>query len=164
MNWHFSYADKSDLPSLLPPLFEILYANMTLIVPTGCTYEEDYQTWFSYVYPAMQKPQRQIVVMYAGDSIIGYFQYDIRNETLMMEEIQIKKPYHGSGVFSAFYAWLVRQLPDDIKTVEAYSNKKNIKSQSVLEHLGLTRCGENKNGNSYYYRGDYKTILERYGA
>ena len=41
-------------------------------------------------------------------------------------------------------------VSDKVKNVEAFANKKNFKSQSVLEHLGLLRIGENKNGNSFY--------------
>ena len=162
MKIHFEYANKSDLELLLPQLFEILYANMSVIAPTSNTYEEDYEIWFSCVYPAMQKTQRQMILLYDEDNIIGYFQYYVNEEIWMMEEIQIRKRYHGTGVFSALYAWLVRQLPGNIKTVEAYAHKQNVKSQGILTHLGLKQIGENKSGNSYHYRGDYKNFLNRY--
>ena len=80
----------------------------------------------------------------------------------MMEEIQIKSKYHGSGIFRSFYSCLISQLPKDIRYVEAYSHKNNVKSQRILEHLGLTQCGENKNGNSYHYKGDYAVLSEKY--
>ena len=79
-----------------------------------------------------------------------------------MEEIQIKKEFQKNGLFSTFYKWLVRQLPKDILNVEAYANKMNHKSQSVLKHLGLIEMGENKNGNSFYYKGKYIDLLNRY--
>ena len=80
----------------------------------------------------------------------------------MMEEIQIKKEFQGTGLFSKFYQWLVRQLPKDILYVEAYANKKNIKSQNILKYLGLVEAGENKNGNSFYYKGKYADIVDKY--
>ena len=46
--------------------------------------------------------------------------------------------------------------------VEAYANKKNLKSQSILKHLGLVESGENKNGNSFYYKGKYVDLLNKY--
>ena len=110
----------------------------------------------------MQKESRQIVLMFAEDELAGYFQYDIRCKTLMMEEIQIKKEYQGTGLFRLFYSWLMKKLPQDINYVEAYSNKNNYKSQKILEHLGLIPLGENKNGNSFYYRGDYVVLLQKY--
>lgn len=80
----------------------------------------------------------------------------------MMEEIQIEKAFQGTGLFSEFYKWLLKQLPNDIENVEAYANKKNIKSQSILEYLGLVELGENKNGNSFYYKGKYVDLLNKY--
>ena len=75
MTYHFAYADKAELKTLFSHLFELLYANMSRIAPFDKTYEEEYAEWFSNVYPAMQKPQRQIVLMYCEDRICGYFQY-----------------------------------------------------------------------------------------
>lgn len=162
MNYSFEYANKSQLENLLPELFAILHANMSSIAPTGNTYEDDYKIWFSNICPSMDKPQRKIILMYKEESIVGYFQYSVHCETFMMEDIQVNKAYHGTGIFSALYAWLLRQLPGDIQTVEAFASKKNFKSQGVLEHLGLMPIGENKNGKSYHYRGEYKKLLDKY--
>lgn len=41
---------------------------------------------------------------------------------------------------------MVEQLPKDVENVEAYANKKNLTSQSILKYLGLVNFGENKNG------------------
>ncbi|MBQ2774543.1 MAG: hypothetical protein IJF40_01475 [Clostridia bacterium] len=162
MNTRFEYADKQKMQEILPVLFDILHSNMSIIAPTGNTYENDMEQWLSNVLPAMQKEVRQIVLMYADDKLVGYFQYYVNSGALMMEEIQIASEYQGSGLFGLFYRWLVKVLPKDIKYVEAYSNKKNHKSQAILEHLGLSKVGENKNGNSFYYKGDYVILLNRY--
>lgn len=162
MSYRFEFADKANIENLLPSLFEILHSNMSLIAPTGNTYDEDYKIWVSNVFPAMNKPQRQIVLMYSGYSIVGYFQYYVSSELFMMEEIQIEKDFQGTGLFSEFYKWLIRQLPDSITAVEAYSHKNNLKSQGILAHLGLTCIGENKSGNCYHYKGSYSSISEKY--
>ena len=104
MHIRFEYASKSALPTLLPQLFSLLYANMNEIAPTGNTYEQDYAHWHASVAPAMQKPQRQIALMYDGAHPCGYFQYYVNATTFMMEEIQIEKPYQGSGIFSSFFS------------------------------------------------------------
>ena len=160
----FKFADKLRIEQSLPDLFRILHSNMSLIAPTNNSYDEDYEIWSSFIIPAMQKEQRQIVLMCVESKLIGYFQYYVNNDTssLMMEEIQIKKGFQGTGLFSKFYQWLVGQLPKNILYVEAYANKKNLKSQSVLKHLGLVEVGENKNGNSFYYKGKYADIVDRY--
>lgn len=163
MEDYFEYADKKQLEEILPNLFRLLGANMNAIAPTGNSYEEDYQMWFSNMVPAMQNPKRQIVLMYRREQLVGYFQYYIDSGVFMMEEIQIDKTCHGTGVFSAFFSWLVRRLPNDTESVEAYAHKKNKKSQGILEHMGLKQIGESKNGNSYHYKGNYKSLIEKFG-
>ena len=161
---NFIFLDKQKLDAFLPELYAILHSNMASIAPTGNSYEEDFQVWYSNVMPAMQKDPRQIVLMYAGNSLAGYFQYYINaaSNSLMMEEIQIKEQYHGSGLFSEFYKWLVKRLPEDVLSVEAYAHKTNSKSQGILGHLGLTCQGESNNGNMFYYKGKYADLLQKY--
>ena len=160
--YRFEYAKKEELVALLPKLFEILHSNMSLIAPTGSSYEDDFEEWCAKVYPAVMTTVREIVVMYDDSNIIGYFQYYINNGVFMMEEIQIKQEYQGGGVFSAFYSWLIQGLPVALQTVEAYASKLNGKSQSILEHLGLSQIGENKNGSLYHYVGEYKKLHDKY--
>ena len=162
--FEFKFADKLQIEQLLPDIFRILHSNMSIIAPTNNSYNEDYEIWSSYLIPAMQKEQRQIVLMYVDNKLVGYFQYYINVDinSLMMEEIQITKVFQGTGIFSALYMWLVEQLPKDVESVEAYANKKNLKSQSILKHLGLVESGENKNDNSFYYKGKYVDLLIKY--
>ena len=162
--FEFKFAVKLQMEQLLPDLFRILHSNMSIIAPTNNSYKEDYEIWSSYIIPAIQKEERQIVLMFAESKLVGYFQYYINsdNVSLMMEEIQIAKEFQGTGIFSALYKWLVEQLPKDVESVEAYANKKNLKSQSILKHLGLVELGENKNGNSFYYKGKYVDLLNKY--
>jgi hypothetical protein len=158
----FCFLDKSKSEIILPMLYGILYANMNVIAPTGNSYEQDRTEWTSCILPALEKTQRQIVLIYDDDAIIGYFQYYINSNVFMMEEIQLMKEYHGFGIFGRLYQWLIMNIPDDTQYVEAYANKKNIKSQAILKHLGLEVIGENKNGNSFHYRGSYKTLADKY--
>lgn len=162
MNYYFEYANKSQLENILPELFAILHANMSSIAPTGNSYDEDFPEWYSAVSSSIQKSQRQIVLIYDNVELIGYFQYSVNGGTFMMEDIQLRREYHGSGVFAGLYGWLMRQLPDDLETVEAYAHKQNRKSQGVLTHLGLMPIGEGKNGRTYHYRGRYAELRERY--
>ena len=161
MEVQLKYLDKTAADKVLPIQFEILYYNMKEITPSGMSREEDYKNWFSEVSPAIQKAPRQIVLMLDGDEVIGYFQYYTRETLLMMEEIQIKKNYHGSGIFGQFYIWLVRALPDNLATVEAFADRRNAKSIAVLSHLGLCKIEEVRNG-ILHFRGEYKNIKDRY--
>ena len=160
---HIRELDKFQKDAVLPLLFDILHANMSKIAPTGNSYEEDLAFWLSCVSPALEKEPRRILLLYAGDEIAGFFQYFVNNGLFMMEEIQFRDRYQGTGVFSELYAYLIRIIPRDTEFVEAYANKGNHKSIAVLNHLGLEIVGENKSGISYHFRGRYETILRRYG-
>ena len=156
------FLDKAKADSVLPQLFAILHSNMSCIAPTGNTYEQDLDFWLSCVKPALEKAPRQILLVFSDEELAGYFQYYVNNGVFMMEEIQFSDPYKGSGIFSELYRYLVKTLPADTEFVEAYANKSNEKSIAVLGHLGLEIIGENKNGNSYHFRGRYENLLRRY--
>ena len=160
----FVFLDKQNVNEYLHALFKILYSNMSPIAPTNNSYDEDYEVWSSFFISATQKEKREIVLMFVDDTLAGYFQYyvNIDTNTLMMEEMQIKKAFQGTGLFSQFYKWLIKHLPDDIESIEAYVNKKNYKAQFVLTYLGLIRAGENENRNSFYYRGKYLNLPNKY--
>ena len=160
----FRYLEKPPSPALLDEIFTILAANMRVIAPTGLTYEEDRAQWLSCVPPALEKDARQIILIYDRDELIGFFQYYVTADraVFMMEEIQFKPAYHGSGLFGDLYRYLIPRLPADIQAVEAYADKRNAKSLAVLAHLGLTVIGENKNGISYRLRGSYAELRSRY--
>ena len=164
MQIQFRYADKTLKQDWLPAIFEILYDNMSIIAPTGRTFEQDYAEWYAQVSPALEKDPRKVVLMYDQDHLIGYFQYYVNTvESLfMMEEIQIRRKYHGTGVFQAFYAWFLPLLPCDVQKVEAYAHKKNVKSQGILTHLGLSPVNDNDHGQTVHYRGDFSALLERF--
>ena len=107
---------------------------------------------------------RQILLIYDQHELIGFFQYYVTadHSTFMMEELQFKAAYHGSGLFGDLYRYLLPRLPADIQAVEAYADKRNKKSLAVLAHLGLTVMGENKNGISYHLRGSYAELKQKY--
>ena len=160
----FRYLQKPPSPAILEEIFTILAANMRVIAPTGLTYEEDRAQWLSCVPSALEKEARQMILIYDRDELIGFFQYYVTADraVFMMEEIQFKPAYHGSGLFGDLYRYLLPRLPADIQAVEAYADKRNKKSLAVLAHLGLTVIGENKNGISYRLRGSYADLKQKY--
>ena len=59
------------------------------------------------------------------------------------------------NIFRTLYGVVLEHINEDIRFVEAYANKKNTKTIGILEKLGLSIIGENKNGISYHFRGTY---------
>ena len=161
----FRYLPKPPSSALLDEIFGILATNMRRIAPTGLTYEEDRAQWMACVPPALTKDARQMVLIYVGGELAGFFQYYVTadHSVFMMEEIQFKEAYRESGLFGELYRFLIPKLPADIVSVEAYADKRNTKSLGVLGHLGLTVIGENKNGISWHLRGDFAVLKEKYG-
>ena len=161
-NVRFEYLKCEKYDEILPQLFHILYSNMSIIAPTNHSYDEDFEIWFSNIYPSMQDDSRKTVLIRVDGMLIGYFRYSLISSSLLMEDIQIISEYQGSGIFSLLYKWLIKELPRNILTVEAYANKQNSKSIGVLEHLGLCCVGVNKTGKSFHYKGDYSSLLNKY--
>lgn len=161
----FRFLEKPPAPEMLDAIFSILATNMRVIAPTGLTYEEDRAQWMACVPPALEQEARQVILIYVGRELAGFFQYYVTadHSVFMMEEIQFKEAYRGTGIFGALYRFLIPRLPTDIRFVEAYADKRNAKSLAILGHLGLTVIGENKNGISYRLRGDFARLKEKYG-
>jgi hypothetical protein len=158
----FNFLNKLDFDKLSKDIFFILADNMSKIAPTGNSFEDDYNSWFFAVKKGLVKEQRRIILILSDDELIGFFQYYTNNNTLMMEEIQIRSDWQGKVIFRNLYGFLLSNLNTEINNVEAYANKKNLKSQIILNHLGLTIDGENKNGKSYHYYGKFDDLLDWY--
>ena len=94
---------KADAGAVLPTLFEILHSNMNRIAPTGNSYEDDCAMWLSCIVPALEKEPRQILLLCDDNEIAGYFQYYVNGGVFMMEDIQFRERYKGSGLFAELY-------------------------------------------------------------
>ncbi len=155
---NFDLLKKNDCTDLLNKLFDILYKNMNLIAPTGESYADDKEMWIETIVEALKNPKREIIVINSGDEIAGFFMYSVSNDLLKMEEIQFKSQYQRTGLFKELFKYLFTLVPRNVKQVEAFANKKNIKSQEILTYLELQLVGENKNGNSFRYLGEYEDM------
>ena len=157
----FESIDRGRREELLPPLFRILYGNMNAIAPTGEGYEKDFEEWYGCVAPALDKPNRDIIIIREDGELIGFFQYYINETTFMMEEIQLVPEACGRGIFEALYAYLKTVVPPDTPFVEAFAHRLNLKSQGILRHLGLTRTGEGN--NCIHFKGDAAQLFHVLG-
>ena len=157
-----SFLNKKEKETVLPHLFDLLCENMSRIDPTGNTPAQDFQVWMDCIVPALEQNEREILLIKCDDRVAGYFQYSIKGASFHMEEIQLDRAYWGSGAFTALFRFLATVIPDNVTEVKANASKKNLKSQAILEHLGLHRIGENKNKKSYCYIGNCKELLEKY--
>lgn len=160
----FTYLNKPDFPAVANEIFNILADNMTEIAPTGNTREDDFICWYGCVSDGLKRDERQIILIKDNDIIIGFFQYYTNADTFMMEEIQLNPDYQKKGIFRELYGFLIPSIRKDIEFVEAYASISNEKSIGILEKMGLSNIGLNKNGRSYHFKGVYNDLLKWYNT
>ena len=156
--YSFQKLDSSKAEAILPELFRILHTNMSRIAPTSNSYAEDEAIWLSYMLSTFQESCPNIVLMYAGGNLAGYFQYSISDHTLMVEEVEIKPEYQRTMLFYRLCSYLCNSLPHHVQYIEAYVNKHNAHSLRINKKLGLEVIGATRNGNSWHLRGDARNI------
>ena len=156
----FEFLNKQEKDVWLPQLFDLLHENMKSIAPSDLPYAEEKTQWIANVSPALEKPPRQILLCFAEETLAGYVQFYIRNDLLMVEEVQIAKSYHRSFVFWRLCRFLLEELPPEIAVVEAYAEKRNLHSLGIMRKLGMAVIGE-ENG-FLHLRGDAAPIKEKF--
>ena len=147
----YRFYNRGQAEEILPQMFAILATNMGQIAPTGNRYEEDRRVWLSYMAAAQDT---QILLMYVGETLAGYFQYRIEGATLLIDEIEIAPAYQRTLLFYGFFKFMAGILPGDVAYAQANIHKQNTNSQRIAAKLGLKVVGENKNGRSGLYRGE----------
>lgn len=148
-------------------LFSVLYDNMSWIAPIGNSREEAFSCWFDANKKELKNENRHIIIIVQKEinEIAAFFKYSVQNDVFFMEEIQIRKSYQGKyNLFEKIYKFVFDNMRDGVRTVEAYADKRNIKSVGILRKLGLTIVGENKTGISYHFRGAYADLLNWYNG
>ena len=148
-----SFLDKRKKDCWLLKLFDLLYDNMCQIAPSGLPYEQEREQWLSNVSPALDKAPRQIILCFVNGGLAGYIQYYTRENLLMVEEVQIKKAYQGTFLFYRLCQHLVNTLPEDIRIIEAYADKRNLNSQKLMQKLGMETVEDHGESPFVHLRG-----------
>lgn len=154
----FSYLNKQEKEQWLPQLFDLLYENMQDIAPSGQSYEQEKSEWLAAVSPALEKASRQIIMCFVGGELAGYIQYYTRQQMLMVEEVQLKKKYHGTFLFYNFCKYLKSIIPNDLQAVEAYADKRNSNSIRLMKKMGMQICKSDTDSPFVHMRGSAESI------
>lgn len=149
---HFIYLNKAEFDKFADKIFNILADNMTDIAPTGNSREEDFKLWYKAVSGAIKDENRYVVLI-----------YETGTDTFMMEELQICSEFQGKDdIFRDLFGFVLKNISPELLHVEAYANKLNYKSIGILGKLGLKNIGENKNGKSFHFKGDFADLMSWY--
>ena len=157
----FSHLAKQEKALWLPRLFDLLYDNMHIIAPSGLSYEQQKQDWLSQVSPALDKAPRQILSCFADDELAGYVQYYIRGDLLMVEELQLKRKFHSTLVFYRFCKYFLGLIPGEVVRVEAYAEKRNLRSQALMEKLDMKPM-EEEGSPFIHFGGSWDALKKRF--
>ena len=134
-------------------LFAILWFNMNEIEPSEYSFEEDFTVWFDYGKSAENR-KTILFIDEDIDRIVGYFQYHLEADQLVLEEIQVLPEYQGKGlVYRPLMKYFLPQLPKEILQHKSYVNKNNPRSAAILEKMGAKVIGESPSGSSLCYVG-----------
>lgn len=155
---NFGFMENSEFADHAPALFDILHTNMSSIIQSETTREEEYAEWSRAVGEGMQKPARRIILINCGSELIGFFQYYVNADVFMMEEIQLKREYQTKyGIFRSLFDFLIPKLPPDIPHIRSFAHPDNKKSDAILRHMGLRLTSA---GEFNAYCGEYSDFLK----
>lgn len=151
------FLSASDFSKDAPELFQLLYENMMPISPFSKPYEEEYRLWLAAVSDGMKAPARKIITVrhsVTGD-LLGFLQYYTNATSLVIEELQTDSRFHGHLSFlDKLGCFLVSQLPEELRYVEAFVHKENSRSLALQKKLGMTVVGTACDDTLYHLRGD----------
>lgn len=157
MNITFYEIDRNGFDIIGKDCFDLFFTNMNKILNIKSD-QKSREEWISCISDALAKDPRKFVIIKDDETLAGFFMYYVNNGKFMMEEIQLKSEYQGQGIFRRLYKYLIGNI-SGAEYAEAYVNKENEKSKSLLSYLGLAKVGDE--GENYLYRGSYKTLIEK---
>jgi hypothetical protein len=155
------FLDKEREMALLPQLFDLLYENMKEIAPTELDYELEKAHWLSCVEPALAKDPRKIVLIFAGPELAGFMQYYVNAGIFMVEEVQIRRDYQASSMITALWKFMGQIIPADTECIEAYADYRNLKSQRLMQKLGMEPVGRTADDQYIHFRGNYPIGIKK---
>ena len=158
----FSELDKSRKNEMLPLLFGILYSNMHSVAPSGMSYQEEKERYIATVSSALDRETRRILLCRDNGIIASFIQYCTTSDTLMIEEVQLAESLQGTLTFRKMCSCLTNSLPSSISYIEAYADKRNIRSQELMIKAGMKQTDEACGSSFLQFHGDAPRIISRF--
>lgn len=157
----FKQINEKEFYEVAPKMFLILSSNMRIIKPQGTLSDDNFSDWLKY--QKQHFSEKVFIIFKDKNDVIGYFQYSIADDNLLIEEIEIAPKYQVQfGVLRGLFRFMRHRIPDNIIRVSAYISKSNPRSYKLAEKLGLSIVKENSAGTSFLYEGEIQPILKRY--
>ncbi|MBR2381415.1 MAG: hypothetical protein IKA84_02850 [Clostridia bacterium] len=159
--YNFEYLDKSKKHDILPLLFDIIYENLKEIAPSDLSYDEEKAEFINEVGIALEKEPRKMILCYCKGELAGFLMYYTRENLLMVEEVQIIGKHQKTMAFYRLCSFLLSNLPENIETIEAFADIRNVPSIRLQKSLGMRKT-ESHDLQLYHFVGDAKKIRKRF--
>ena len=144
-------------------LFNILADNMYKISTTNNSRDEDFQIWFENLQERLLNEKCFVIAFLHYGNVIGYLQYSISENTLMIEEVEISPKFLiRYNILGNVIKILSEISSENITYVEAYANKNNKISMQILRKAGFQIVGTNKNKTSYLHKTTFSELVKRF--
>ena len=157
--------NKNEVLNLLDEMFEIISSNMSSMIDTGYSKEENYKNWKNAMLNELENPNKKWIGAFENNKLIGYFLYKINNDIINLDEIQIVKNHQGDKyTFIKLFKYVLREeKTNDIINVTTYVNKNNDKSNAIVNKFGFKVLEVKERGTKYIVKFEkLKEILEKY--
>ena len=155
------HLNKAEKDIWLPRLFDLFYENMSGIAPSGMPCEAERTEWLANVGAALDKALRQVLLALDGEVLAGFVMYYTRNDLLMVEEVQLRREYQGGLLFLRLCRKLLADLPEAIRTVEAYAHRSNDRSRKLMARLGMGEVPGEEDAPFVHMRGDTEIVKRK---
>lgn len=159
--YSFEYLEKNLKNEYLPLLFDIIYENLNELCESEISYEEERQEFIKEVGSALEKEPRKLILCYLKDELVGFLMYYTRENLLMIEEVQLSKKHQKTMAFFRLCKYLMSNLPENIQTIEAYADIRNVNSIKLQRSLGMRKT-DSEDLQMYHFIGDAKKIRKRF--
>lgn len=160
-NVEFSFLDKNMASTVLPELFSLLYRNMKDIAFSGQPFSEAQREFQENVLPALEKPQRQLLLFLREGKTVGFCMYYVNQEKLTIEELQLEPYYHRHGIPYFLGRFLLARYDGMVSWVEAYAHKENLVSRELMKRLGFFE--QQHTQTLFHYRCPAELLRKRFG-
>lgn len=159
--YDFVYLDKSKKNDILPALFDIIYKNLNEIAQSDKSFEDEREEFINEVGLALEKEARKMILCYLEGELVGFLMYYVRENMLMIEEVQLKEEHQKTMAFYRLCKFLMSNLPESIETVEAYADIRNVNSIKLQKNLGMRKT-DSEDLQMYHFVGDAQKIRNRF--
>jgi len=143
-------------------MFELIYANMNAIMPTGNTKEQDYALWRQAFDEGLQNSMRHVLYC-RDDDLVGYLSYVIgeADSAIHLCELEIRPQSRKDGLtLRVLLSHFLREVGHCAAcTMRTYANDRNPTSQELISKLGFEV--EEKTHGGKRYKIDKDALMTR---